>query len=72
MRKYIILIGDWIGRVEADTDQKAKIKGISLYREETGSTLKTVDLLPYTYPRRVKDRDTSIIKILEERTKETS
>ena len=69
MRKYIVLIGSWLGRLEADTDAKASIKGIALYKKETGSLLKTVELLPYTFPRRLKDRDTSILQVLEERAR---
>ena len=69
MGKYIILIGEWIGKVEADTDMKAKTKGIALYKKETDSKLKVTDLLPYTFPRRVKERDTTLLQILEERSR---
>ena len=69
MGKYIVLIGNWLGRVEADTDIKAKTLGVALYKKETSSPLKVTDLLPFTYPRRVKNRDTSLLEVLEERAR---
>ena len=71
MGKYLVLIGDWVGKTEADTDVKAKIKGIKTYKEETGSVLGTVDLLPFVYPRRLKERDITMLQILEERARDS-